>query len=100
MPVENVRWLRLALKDMEEILDYLQARTDTETARSLAQRIWDASQSLTSLPGRGRPGKVPGTRELCMQNMPYFIVYRVKDGYVEIIRIIHYARDYSSCLDE
>lgn len=91
MPVENVRWLRLALKDMEEILDYLQARTDTETARSLAQRIWDASQSLIPL---------PGTRELCMQNMPYFIVYRVKDGYVEIIRIIHYARDYSSCLDE
>jgi len=40
----------------------------------------------------GRPGRVPETRELVIQ--PYIVAYRVKGGIVQILRVLHSAREW------
>lgn len=87
----HVDWLRLALRDMREIAAYI-AQDSPEAAKAIVERIWQESQGLSSLADRGRPGRVPGTRELVLEGLPYFLAYRVKGKTVQILRIIHTSR--------
>jgi toxin ParE1/3/4 len=84
-----VRWTALAAQDLENIAVYIQ-RDNPATARRVARRLYDAAMSLETLPGRGRPGRIGGTREL--SHSPYIIVYRVSAETVEILRIYHSAQ--------
>lgn len=94
MPGKPVTWLRLALRDLHDLMRHLEENTDKVTAEDMAARIWKAGQSLNQLSSRGRPGKVPGTRELVLTNAPYFLSYREHGNEVQILRIIHFARRY------
>ena len=94
MSDKNILWLKLALADMANLLEWLEQKTDTETANMVAQRIWDAANSLRVLPSRGRPGRVPDTREFQVANTSYFLVYRIKKNNVQILRVIHFYRNY------
>ncbi|MDR2726446.1 MAG: type II toxin-antitoxin system RelE/ParE family toxin, partial [Deltaproteobacteria bacterium] len=40
-------------------------------------------------PESGRPGRVPGTRELVIAGLPYLLPYRVRNDVVEILRFFH-----------
>lgn len=97
MPDKCVRWLKLALEDMETLLAWLEKEEDKETANAVAQRIWDEANGLCVLPSRGRPGRVPNTRELQVPKTSHFLVYRVRDDAVEIMRVIHFSRNYPDC---
>ena len=93
-PIQKpVRWLGIALADMHGIAGYL-AEKDAEAATRVAQRIWDAGQSLATMPSRGRAGRVTGTRELVLTEFPYFLAYRVVRDEVQILRVLHTARRY------
>ena len=87
----TIAWLTLALQDMRECAEFI-AKDDPETAALVVERIWQEGQSLCMLPERGRPGRVPGTRELVLPGLPYFLAYRVKGRSVQILRIMHTAR--------
>ena len=87
----TVSWLRMALQDMQSCAEFI-AQDNPEAAKLIVDRIWQEGQSLSSLPDRGRPGRVPGTRELVLQGLPYFLAYRVKEKSVQILRVIHTAR--------
>ena len=89
----TIHWLHLALQDMQECAEYI-AQDDPETARLVVDRIWQEGQSLCLLSNRGRPGRVPGTRELVLQGLPYFLAYRVRGKTVQILRVIHTARQW------
>ncbi|EGJ51752.1 type II toxin-antitoxin system RelE/ParE family toxin [Desulfocurvibacter africanus] len=91
MPARPVRWLRQALRDMDEIATFI-AMDDPRTARDVAGRIWEAAGTLGQSPERGRIGRVPGTREPVLPNLPYFLAYRVREGEVQILRVIHQRR--------
>ena len=56
-------------------------------------RIRDATQHLERFPGRGRPGHVPGTRELVVTGLPYLLVYRETGDAVEVLRVLHTKMD-------
>ena len=75
-------------------MQHLEANADKATAEDIAGRIWKAGQSLNHLSSRGRPGKVPNTRELVLNKAPYYLSYRVCENEVQILRIIHFARHY------
>lgn len=87
----RVDWLRLALRDMREIAAYI-TQDSPDAAENVVERIWLEGQSLCSLADRGRPGRVPGTRELVLEGLPYFLAYRVKGKFVQILRVIHTSR--------
>lgn len=40
----------------------------------------------------GKPGRLDETRELVITGTPFLIVYRVADGLVEILRVVHGAQ--------
>lgn len=82
-----IRWLRKALRNLDEEVAYI-AADDTSAARLAAQRIFTAIDQLTEQPNAGRPGRVPGTRELVVRNTRYIIPYRVRADTVEILRML------------
>ncbi len=90
-------WQARALEDLAHIRDYI-AADNPEAARRIARRLHDAVQSLREMPEIGRPGRVPGTRELVVAGTPFIIPYRVRDGIVEILRVMHAARRWPDSL--
>jgi len=87
----RVRWLRKALENLDEETDYIAAENPT-AARLVVRRIRVAVDGLETQPGLGRPGRIPGTRELIVARTPYLVPYRVKDGCIEILRVFHTSR--------
>jgi addiction module RelE/StbE family toxin len=83
----RVRWLRRALRNLEEEADYI-ARDDPQAAAQVVERIAASVDLLASQPALGRPGRVPGTRELIVTGSPYIVPYRVRDDIIEILRVI------------
>jgi len=47
---------------------------------------------LEQQPGLGRPGRVPGTRELVVGHTRYIVPYRVRGQTVEVLRVFHTSR--------
>ena len=87
----QIRWVRLALKDLEEIAGFI-SQDNTEAAQDLVRRIWDAAQILAEHPRSGRAGRVLGTRELVIGGTQYILPYRVIEGEVQILRVLHGTR--------
>lgn len=80
-----------ARQDLEEIVEYiLQERP--EMAQVVLDRINEGICSLTGMPHMGRPGRVPGTRELVVPRTPFIVPYQVTGKTVEILRVYHGAR--------
>jgi toxin ParE1/3/4 len=87
-----VRWTTSAADDFTHICDYTGDRFGPAKARSVAMTIFDSIDSLASLPLKGPAGRKPGTRELSLPGLPFVVIYRVRDGVVEIARILHGAQ--------
>ncbi|MGC0772083.1 MAG: type II toxin-antitoxin system RelE/ParE family toxin [Candidatus Acidiferrum sp.] len=87
----RVRWLRVALANLEAEADYI-AEDNPAAADRVVQRIFRAVALLSKNPAMGRAGRVPGTRELVVPNTPYIIPYRVHAGAIEILRVFHAAQ--------
>lgn len=87
----RVRWLRKALHNLDEEAAYI-AIDDLAAARLVVGHILDSVAQLAQQPGLGRPGRMPGTRELVVQKTRYIIPYRVRGETVEILRVFHTSR--------
>lgn len=87
----RVRWLREALRNLDDEATYI-ATDDAAAARLVVERVLDAVSSLAEQPGLGRPGRVPGTRELIVAKTRYIVPYRVRGETVEILRVFHTSR--------
>ena len=87
----HVRWLRIALRNLDDEAAYI-AIEDPKAARLVVQRVLDAVAMLAHQPSLGRPGRVPGTRELVVLKTRYIIPYRVQNESIEILRIFHTSR--------
>jgi toxin ParE1/3/4 len=89
----QVRWVRKALQNLEQAHSYI-AKDDPEAAIRTVLKIQVAVNQLAQFPLLGRVGRVDGTRELVIANMPYFMVYRLQENTVEILRELHASRRY------
>ena len=87
----RVKWLRKALRNLDEEATYI-AIDDVAVARLVVKRVLDAVALLAEQPGLGRPGRVPGTRELIVAKTRYLVPYRVRGETVEILRVFHTSR--------
>jgi addiction module RelE/StbE family toxin len=81
---------RAALSDLAAIRKYI-GRQNPAAASRIAIQLVATCDRLEHLPERGRPGLVPGTRELVAM-WPYVIVYRVHADKVRVLRIWHGAQ--------
>jgi addiction module RelE/StbE family toxin len=89
----KVRWLNAAVDDLVDLRDYI-GRDNQQAAQDIARRIRDAINALSAHPAMGRPGRLCTTRELVIPGLPYVIPYRVRDKTVEILRVLHTARQW------
>ena len=87
----RVRWLRTALRKLDEEASYI-AADDLAAARLVVARVLEAVAQLADQPALGRPGRVPSTRELVVARTRYLVPYRVKRDAVEILRVFHTSR--------
>lgn len=87
----KIKWVRLALDDLDAAGEFI-ARDNPEAARRVLKRIWDAVQLLAEHPDAGRPGRVPGTRELVISDTSFIIPYRIVENTVQILRVLHGKR--------
>jgi plasmid stabilization system protein ParE len=87
----RVRWLRRARQNLDEEASYI-AADDPAAGRAVVERVLEAVATLSQHPDLGRPGRVPGTRELVVPRTRYLVPYRVRSGTVEILRVFHTSR--------
>jgi plasmid stabilization system protein ParE len=87
----RVRWLRKALRNLDAEASYI-ATDDPGAARLVVARVLAAIATLPDQPGLGRPGRVPGTRELVVRKTRYIVPYRVRGETIEILRVFHASR--------
>ena len=87
----KIEWTPTALADRNAIFDYIEADSP-RAAVAVDERIEAAVERLVDFPESGRPGRVEGTRELVMTSAPYVLPYRILDGTVRILRVLHSAR--------
>ena len=88
----QIVWLKTALANLSEIADFI-ALDNPVAAIKVVETIEAQVNLLLSQPAIGRPGRVLGTRELLITNMPYLIPYRIKNNTVEILRVFHTSRN-------
>ena len=83
--------MHLALSDLDELMDYI-AQDNPEAATKVAGEIWETTRMLSNHPAMGKPGRVPGTREMVVTGTSYIVPYRVVANEVQILRVLHGAR--------
>ena len=93
----RVRWVQTALANLNAEAEYI-ARDKPSAAAHTVESIVRAVQQLGEFPAIGRPGRVAGTRELVVAGTPYIIPYRIRAGYVEVLRVLHGSRRWPTSL--
>jgi plasmid stabilization system protein ParE len=79
------------LANLDAEAAYIASDSPAAAAR-VVRRITISVARLRNYPAMGRPGRVPGTRELVVSGTPYIVPYRVRGDAVEILRVFHAAR--------
>jgi toxin ParE1/3/4 len=78
-----------ALDDLAAVKNFI-GTNSPRAAEEAVSTLLRSAQSLAVLPSRGRPGRVPGTREMVVP--PYIIVYTVNAERLVVVRIVHGAQ--------
>jgi toxin ParE1/3/4 len=86
-----VVWLDEALADLRAIGEYIE-RDNAEAAYRVMRRIKAVADTLADSPEMGRPGRVEGTRELVISDLPYILPYQITDDAIRILAVMHTSR--------
>ncbi len=92
----RLHWTRLAERDLDEIATYIETDNPAAAARVVLEIIDQVETLLPEHPAIGRPGRMPGTRELVIRGLPYVVAYRVHGSFLEPLRVLHTSRRWPS----
>ena len=84
----NIVWSPRAVIHLADLREYI-AREKPTAADRVGVALLAAVERLAAMPNLGRPGRVPGTRELVVPDTPYVLPYRLLRGQLEIIAVFH-----------
>lgn len=86
----QIRWQDRAIDDLQHLQEYI-SQENPKAAKQVANRIIQTVDLLRMQPNIGRPGRVPNTRELIVSGTPILLPYRMRNGMIEILRVLHGA---------
>lgn len=92
----RLEWTEPAVSDLDNIHAYI-ARDSAEYADAFVERLILSAERLESFPASGRvvsEAKDQRVREVIVEN--YRIIYRLKKGMIQILAVIHGARNLAS----
>jgi toxin ParE1/3/4 len=85
-------WSPEAIDDLAAMRAYIEQDDPGAAQRVTLRIVQNVETLLPSHPEMGRPGRVPGTRELVIPRTPFIVPYRVVGNTVQILRVFHGAR--------
>jgi toxin ParE1/3/4 len=100
--VFDITWSRTAVRDLDEILDYIASERDVDQALQVYERLRNGIASLSSMPRRFR--QVPELVDVGLFEYrevierPYRLVFRIADHEVVILAILDSRRDLEELL--
>ena len=89
----RLAWTVRARHARAAAIDFI-AQDNPEAALSQLAEIERQTGRLPHHPAIGRPGRVPGTRELVINRTPFILVYRVEGEAVRILHFLHGAQQW------
>ncbi len=86
----QVIWEARAENDLTEYQDYIH-QFNPKASIDVVDRIFDCVDTITEQPLMGKPGRIDGTREFSIPDLPLTLIYRVQEASL-IIVILHHHR--------
>ncbi len=97
MSTRSLRWTKRALRRLDQVGAYI-AEDNLSAAAGVIARILSACEALTDQPAMGRVGRIAGTRELVLADIPYIVPYRATSTHIDILTVIHAAQRWPDTL--
>ncbi len=94
----RIKWTEPAARALETIQDYL-ARDNPHAAFDVAEKLRHATERLCDHPKLGRAGRVRGTYELVIPDLPFIVPYRIKGKEVQILSVYHTSRKWPEAFE-
>jgi len=85
-------WSPEAIADLMALRAHIEQDNPAAAQRVALHIIHNIETLLPNSPAMGRPGRVPGTRELVIARTPFIVPYRLIGNTIQILRIFHGAR--------
>lgn len=86
----KIVWAEPAEQDLDTIVEHI-AKDNLQAALDMDDLLRDCADRLVSFPKKGKPGRVPGTREF-VAHRNYILVYVVTSDAIQIVAVLHAAR--------
>jgi toxin ParE1/3/4 len=94
----NILWSPDAIQDLVSVRAYITEESPAGARRVVTRILQSVENLLPDNPHMGRPGRVPGTRELVIPRTPYIVPYRLLDEAIQILRVYHSSRRWPESL--
>ncbi|MDD5388814.1 MAG: type II toxin-antitoxin system RelE/ParE family toxin [Gallionellaceae bacterium] len=89
----RLAWTDEALDDLADILVYYLEKAGPVTTDKVEARIVNQIEALRAFPESIRNSeRIPGTRELVIQRLPYIAFVQVLPDQIRVLNIVHSAR--------
>jgi toxin ParE1/3/4 len=85
-------WSPEAIDDLAALRAYIEQDNPSAARRVALHIVRNVEILLPASPMMGRPGRVPGTRELVIPRTPFIVPYRLQGDAIHILRVFHGAR--------
>jgi len=87
-------WTEQAARQLDQAHDYIALSSSEEVAARITMHIVASVQRLAAFPTSGRPGRVPGTRELVISNSPFIAAYTIDKTRIVILALYQGAQQW------
>jgi addiction module RelE/StbE family toxin len=89
-----IKWTEQAAQQLDQAQDYIALSNSEEVAARITIQIVTSVQQLAAFPVSGRAGRVPGTRELIVSNMPFIVAYAIEKADIVVLAVYHGAQQW------
>ena len=95
----------IADRDVDDAVDYYSDVAGADTASTFVRELAEAKRFIGEAPRRGSPRYAatlgtPNLRHRRIGRFPYLVFYLELDDHIEIVRVLHTARDIPTWLGE
>ncbi len=82
-----------AKNNLKEVYNYI-SRDNKTSAQKVLNKIYGVIYLLEKNPYIGVVGRIENTRDFCISDINYFVVYKIQNDILEIVAILHTSRKY------